>query len=220
MHPIIRLTAALGLLLSLGVRADVNDSSLDQGVQRLQAEWARAKYQTPAGQKDSAFEALTRQAESLSAAHPRRAEPLIWQAIIESTHAGVVGGFGALSKVKHARSLLEHAETLDASALQGSVYTSLGSLYYQVPGWPLGFGDDAKAEAYFKKALALNPEGIDPNYFYGDFLKDQERYPEAVVYLQNALQAPPRPNRPVADEGRRIEARRALSEVRIHLVQE
>jgi tetratricopeptide (TPR) repeat protein len=218
MHPIIRLIASLGLLLSLNVQADGGDAALAQGIQSLQTEWALAKYRTPEAQQDSAFEALTRQAETLRAAYPERAEPLIWQAIIESTHAGVVGGLGALSKVKHARGLLEQAEKLDPGAMQGSVYTSLGSLYYQVPGWPLGFGDDAKAEAYLKKALALNPDGIDPNYFYGDFLRDQDRYPEAALYLQKALEAPRRPNRSVADEGRRDEASRALSEVRTHLV--
>jgi len=219
MHPITRLIATLGLLLSLNVQAEGVGTALAQGIQRLQTEWALTKYRTPEAQQDAAFEALTRQAEALSAAYPQRAEPLIWQAIIESTQAGVVGGLGALLKVKHARSLLEQAEKLDATALEGSVYTSLGSLYYQVPGWPLGFGDDAKAEAYLNKALELNPNGIDPNYFYGDFLRDQDRYEEAVVYLQKALDAPPRPNRAVADEGRREEVRNALSEVRVHLVQ-
>ena len=217
MLPMFRLIIALGLLLSLDVQAEGDNAALDRGIETLQTEWALAKYRTPEGQQDAAFEALTREAENLTAAHPQRAEPLIWQAIIESTHAGVVGGLGALSKVKHARGLLEQAEKLDPTALQGSIFTSLGSLYYQVPGWPLGFGDDAKAEAYLKKALALNPDGIDPNYFYGDFLRDQDRFQEAVGYLQKALDAPPRPNRGVADEGRREEARRALSEVRTHL---
>jgi hypothetical protein len=56
---------------------------------------------------------------------------------------------------------------IDPRALQGSAYTSLGSLYYQVPGWPIGFGDDKRAEAMLLKALEINPDGIDPNYFYG-----------------------------------------------------
>ena len=48
-----------------------------------------------------------------------------------------------------------------------------GFPYYQVPGWPVGFGDDEKAEQLLKQALAINPTGIDPNFFYGDFLLDQ-----------------------------------------------
>ena len=217
MHPIIRVIGSLGLLLGFAVQASADDSALEQGIQGLQSDWALAKYRTPESEQDAAFAALNRRAEAFSAAHPQRAEPLIWEAIIESTHAGAVGGFGALSMVKHARDLLEQAERLDASALQGSIYTSLGSLYYQVPGWPLGFGDDERAEALLQKALALNPEGMDPNYFYGDFLRDQGRYQEAARYLQKALEAPARPNRPVADAGRRDEASRALAEVRTHL---
>lgn len=217
MHPIIRVIGTLGLLLGLAVQASADDDALEQGIQALQSDWAVAKYRTPEAEQDAAFTALTGRAEALSAAYPKRAEPLIWQAIIESTHAGAVGGFGALSMVKHARDLLEQAEGLDANALQGSIYTSLGSLYYQVPGWPLGFGDDERAEALLQKALELNPEGIDPNYFYGDFLRDQGRYQEAAGYLRKALEAPARPNRPVADAGRRDEASRALAEVRIHL---
>ena len=34
---------------------------------------------------------------------------------------------------------------IDPKALDGSAYASLGSLFYQVPGWPIGFGDDKKA---------------------------------------------------------------------------
>ena len=217
MHPFIRIIGSLGLMLGFCTQAIAADSTLEQGIQALQSDWAVAKYRAPEAEQDAAFTALTSRAEALTAAYPQRAEPLISQAIVESTHAGAVGGFGALSMVKHARELLERAEGLDASALQGSVYTSLGSLYYQVPGWPLGFGDDERAEALLQKALQLNPEGIDPNYFYGDFLRDQGRYQEAARYLQKALEAPPRPNRPVADAGRRDEASRALAEVRTHL---
>jgi len=46
--------------------------------------------------------------------------------------------------------------------LNGSVYNSLGSLYAKVPGWPLGFGDKKKAQAYFEKALAINRTGSTP----------------------------------------------------------
>ena len=41
------------------------------------------------------------------------------------------------------RRALEQALAIDATALEGSAFTTLGSLYYQVPGWPIGFGDVA-----------------------------------------------------------------------------
>jgi len=109
--------------------------------------------------------------------------------------------------------LFEKSITLDPTALDGSAYTSLGSLYYQVPPWPLAFGSDSKAEEFLKKALELNPDGIDPNYFYGDFLLQNNHYTEAKVYLEKALNAPERPGRASADAGRRAEIAKALNEI-------
>lgn len=193
------------------------EDALMQDIRHLQDGWAVANYQTPEKQQDEAFKSLDAQADQVAARHAGRAEPLVWKAIILSSHAGAVGGLGALGKVKEARRLLEQAEAIDPGALDGSVYTSLGSLYYQVPGWPVGFGDDKQAEKYLKKALSVNPDGIDPNYFFGDYLLEQKRYQEAVEYLEKALQAPDRPQRAVADEGRRNEVRNKLAQARKHL---
>ncbi|MCP4063088.1 MAG: tetratricopeptide repeat protein, partial [Gammaproteobacteria bacterium] len=81
---------------------------------------------------------------------------------------------------------------------------------YQVPGWPLGFGDDDKARQYLQKALAINPDGMDANFFFGDFLLDQGEPERARSYLQKVLEAPDRAGRDVADAGRREEARNRL----------
>jgi tetratricopeptide (TPR) repeat protein len=142
---------------------------------------------------------------------------MVWQAIILSTLAGEKGGLGALSLVKQAKKLLEQAESMDADTLNGSVYTSLGSLYYQVPGWPLGFGNDKKAMSYLQKALEVNPEGIDSNYFYGDFMLQEKKYDQAVAAFEKAMAAAPRANRPIADAGRRTEVEQALAEAKQHL---
>jgi len=200
-------------LLSLSATAD----SLNDDIMLLQHEWAKTNYKTAEDDQEAAFEKLTKQAAELVKKYPNKAEPLIWQAIITSSDAGATGGLSALGKVKDARKLLEAAEQIDPNALNGSIYTSLGSLYYQVPGWPLGFGDDDKAEAYLKKALSANPDGIDPNYFYGDYLRDQGRYGEALNYLNKALNAPDRADRPIADEGRRAEIQKALKETKGNL---
>ena len=82
-----------------------------------------------------------------------------------------------------------------------------------MPGWPLGFGDKAQAETYLKKALAINPNGMDPNYLYGDFLFGQGRYRESAQALERALHATPRPNRPLADKGRTREIQALLAQV-------
>jgi tetratricopeptide (TPR) repeat protein len=181
----------------------------------LSESWAKIKYQMPESQRVEALETLSEETKALVEAHPGEAEPLVWQAIILSSTAGEKGGLGALSLVKQAKKLLEQAEAIDPEVLGGSVYTSLGSLYYQVPGWPIGFGDDDKAERYLKKALAVNPDGIDPNYFYGDFLLQEKAYTEAAAAFERALAAPPREDRPVADAGRRAEIEAALAKLKL-----
>jgi len=180
----------------------------------LSENWAKIKYQTPKDERVAALEKLETKAESLVKACPGEAAPLVWQAIILSTTAGEKGGLGALSLVKQAKKLLEQAESIDPDVLDGSVYTSLGSLYYQVPGWPIGFGSDKKALEYLKKALAVNPDGMDPNYFYGDFLLQESDYAAAAAAFEHALAAPSREQRPIADAGRRSEIEAALAKAR------
>lgn len=96
----------------------------------------------------------------------------------------------------------------DPSVLHGSALTSLGVLYYKVPGWPLGFGDEERAEFMLKRGLALNPDGIDSNYFYADFLLSQGKPEQAKSYLEKAKAAQPRPGREIADAGRQGEIAR------------
>ena len=133
-----------------------------------------------------------------------------------STRAGVHGGLGALSMVKHARKLLLAAEKIDPAALHGSIYTTLGSLYDQVPGWPLGFGDKDKARACLQKALQINPNGIDANYFWADFLYRHDHPKQALAALQKALKAAPRPDRPLADQGRREDIHALIAKIDAH----
>ena len=200
------------LLISSIAHADLN-----QEVMSVRDDWAKIKYQMPENKRVEALKNLADRAHLISQAEPEAAEPLIWEAIVLATLAGEDGGLGALSKVKQARTLLEKAEKIDPNSLQGSVYTSLGSLYYQVPGWPIGFGDNDKANEYLQKALAINPEGIDSNYFYGDYLMDQGKYHEAITAFEKALKAPDRPDRPVADAGRRKEVSDAIARAKQNL---
>ncbi len=212
--------AGLGLLLllapGLATAQLANDPTAD--ITALQTEWAHINYEVrdQSAQEDQ-MKALADRAATVTARYPDQAPPKIWEAIILSSYAGMKGGIGALGLVKHARQLLLEAEKIDATAMDGSIYTTLGSLYYQVPGWPLGFGNHRKARAYLEQARALNPDGIDPNYFYGDLLIEDGEYAAAIPVLEHALQAPPRANREVADAGRRAEIKAAIAKARAKL---
>jgi tetratricopeptide (TPR) repeat protein len=197
------------LIAASGALAGVGDD-----VAEVQRAWERIKYELPASEQEPALERLARRAEKVMTDYPASAEAAIWHGIVEASYAGAKGGLGALSAAKSARKSFEQALALDPNALQGSAYTSLGSLYYQVPGWPIGFGNDKKALELLRKGLALNPDGIDPNYFYGDYLFRTGDYEGAEAALAKALQAPPRAGRQLADEGRRKEAQELLTKVR------
>jgi len=181
----------------------------------IQQDWAKVNYEV-AGEdrKGAGFEALAQRAQSLVAANPGRAEPLIWQGIVLSTWAGVKGGLGALSLAKQARDALESALKIDPSALEGSAYTSLGTLYHKVPGWPIGFGDHKKARQLLEAALKVNPAYSEAALNLSVLYNDLGKYEEARQIYNHALAAAPRPNREIADRGRRVEIESLLGKAR------
>ena len=203
MRSIIKTTASvlLGVLLSAAVHA----ATPEEVIRPVQDQWAEIKYRTPEKQQAEQYEALVQKSRQVVESHPGLAEALIWEGIVISSEAGARGGLGALSLAKEAKLRFEEALKINDKALGGSAYTSLATLLAKVPGWPIGFGDKARAEDYFKKSLAINPDGIDPNFFYGEYLRDRDRLQEARQYLEKALKAPPRPGRELADSGRRQE---------------
>ncbi|MDS9992213.1 hypothetical protein PNQ69_05490 [Xanthomonas sp. A2111] len=186
-------------------------------VAAVRDQWAQIAYQTPKPQRLQAYARLATQAGVARQAAPRDPAALIWEGIVLSSEANERGGLGALALVKRARGDFEQALALDPAALNGAACTSLGALYYQVPGWPVGFGDDAKARTLLQQGLQYDPDGIDANYFYGDFLRAQKDWSGAAAALRKALAAPPRPGREVADHGRRQQIQAALREVEPHL---
>ncbi len=210
--------AAFGALLFTLPAVAAQD--LDAGIHHLQSQWAVIKYkETDHDQQLAKMAALAGEADQLTAQFPGRAEPLIWSAIIKSTEAGMKGGMGALGLAKQAKRELEQAIAIDGTVLGGAAYTTLGSLYYQVPGGVIGFGSKKKARANLLKGLSINPDGIDANYFYGDFLLRRKQYAQAIKAFEHAMAAPPRPSRPLADQGRRAEIAAGLAQARKKLAE-
>ena len=216
----IQLMSALVLVVGgLATQALASDNpAMDVAVARVEHEWERIKYQTPDPRAQHAqIEILARDAAAVTARYPGRAEPLIWQGIAESEHAAMSSGLSALSDAKASRRTFEQAYQIDKAALEGGAATSLGTLYYRVPGFPIGFGDKSKARQYLVEGVTLAPDGLDANYFYGDFLITQGEYAAATKVLQHALAAPSHPDRPIWDAGRRAEIRALLAKANAKL---
>lgn len=205
-----------GLIFSINV-AFAEPNAVDTAVEKLQHEWAIANYQTAEDKQEASFKALSELAHQMSANNPGHAELMVWEAIIVSGYAKAKGGIGALGLAKTSRDLLLAAEAINPQALHGSIYTTLGSLHYKVPGWPIGFGDQKKARGYLEKALQMNPTGIDPNYFYADFLLNRGEYKKALEYFQKALASPARPGREDADVGRKKDIQEGIEKAKQHL---
>lgn len=205
--------SALSLGLGLSLPMFANAESIDDEIIQLQQAWAHINYQLKDEAQEQGFEKLVLKAQEMTDKYTDNAKSWIWSGIIKSSFAGQKGGLGALSLAKKSKKDFEKAIDLDENSLNGSALMSLGVLFHKVPGWPIAFGDDDKAEELMKKALKINPKGIDTNYFYGEYLYDEGKYSQAKDYLTLALQATPRAKRPLADKFRQEEIKQVLTKV-------
>ena len=186
-------------------------SDLSIAVQAIESEWASIYYTQPKNEQEAAYSTLLSKTEQLAAQNPRSSELIFWQAVVIATNAELQDGFSALRSIHKARKLLEQVINLAPDTANGSAYVTLGTLYYMSPKWPVAFGDDEKAEQMFKAALKINPNGIDANYFYGDFLLANNHPKEALKYFEIALSSPSRKAQIFADERLKEEAKLALA---------
>jgi tetratricopeptide (TPR) repeat protein len=202
-------------LLTLGLGGlHAAESDVEATVRDLQAEWAEIFYTLPKDQHAARFKDLLAQVHAVSERYPKRAEPLILEAIILCGYARAEIGLGSLGKLEEARRLLEKSITLDPRAMGASAYITLGNLYHRLPGWPLSYGDDDSARQYFEAALKLFPEAIDANYFYGDFLLSQGEYERALGFLEKAARAPIGPDASLSERKLKEEIGKALADAR------
>ncbi|OGT72396.1 MAG: hypothetical protein A3H44_05530 [Gammaproteobacteria bacterium RIFCSPLOWO2_02_FULL_57_10] len=212
-NTIIRIVTLLVAIGSATTLTTPLHAQMTPAVAALQQRWAEVNYMLEGKSQVEAFSTLIEEARQVTSAQKDSAEAWVWSGIIKSSYAGAKGGLGALSSAKAAKADLEAAMSLNDTVLEGSAYTSLGVLYLNVPGWPVGFGDEEKGEQLLQKGLELSPAGIDSNYFYAEYLFKKEDLEGASRYLLRALNAPARPGRELADEGRRGEIERMLQAI-------
>jgi hypothetical protein len=201
--------ATIVVFLSL-IAAPLFASELSTAIADLENEWSVVYYQGSVRLQQQSYPLLEEKAAQLVKRYPSAAEPKIWLATIMAAHAAHLSAFTALATLDSAKRLLEAAIQQNPTALEGAAYVTLGTLYYMTPGWPVSFGDDQLAEKLLQTSLKINPNGIDANYFYADYLLRQHRAAEAEQYLRKAAQAPVRKQQPFADSQLQNEAKLAL----------
>ena len=159
---------------------------------------------------------LAQRAGKIAEQYENVPDPIVWVGIITSEQASLANDNGspikALGLAKRARDILTKVEKSDPATMDAGASTALGLLYDGVPGFPLGFGDKAQARHYLQEAMRNAPNGLDANYFYGDFLYRQGEQAEAIKILERALTLPELSNRPIWDRSLRAKIRQILSE--------
>ena len=191
---------------------------MDDAVTELQRDWEVIRYQTPAAEREKRFEALVAKAHKVSEQlrRPHRA------AGVGRHHRQLAGPARRAAWARSAwpsrpRRCTSRPCRSTPRALDGSAYNSLGVLYYKVPGWPLGFGDKAKAASCCRRRWRSTRRASTPTSSTPSTWSRPTTQTEAVTYLERALQAPPRPGRQIADTGRREEVRALLAKVKAAL---
>lgn len=193
-------------------------AAVSDAVGRIENRWVDIRYvMTDTKERLAAARALRDESEDLRAAHPGDPEIKFWHAMVLLLEAEYKRDLGSLKVVREAKGLFEELEAENPRLLEGRVHTGLGMLYSGVPGWPIAFGNDGKAEDYFRNALAIDPAGQEANYLYADFLRSKKKYAEAIPYFETALRAPIRPEHARAEEFRRKEVEEDLAATRAAL---
>jgi tetratricopeptide (TPR) repeat protein len=204
------IAAAVGTALAL---SPLTATAFEGELFSLKNRWEHTVTDMPANERESTLKALAGEVAQLAEQHEDEADVLVWQGIILASYARERGGLGALGTAGDARDALEKAIEIDPQGLNGSAYVTLGALYDRAPGRPLGFGNSETAERMFQRALEIRPDGIDVNYYYAAFLKEEGNAQAAREHAQRAVNGNARENRQVSDEALRRDAETLLNQL-------
>ena len=196
----------LPLFLACALSADGHASDpLPVEVSELRAAWDDANFVLQGDDQKRALLELVELCPAILKKLDGNQSALTWCGIVNSSYAGRASALSAMKYAKAARAGLEAALELPQSEMTGIASTSLGALYFKVPGWPIGFGDEDKARELLEAGLQANPEDLDANFFMADFLIEEDELEAAQTFLEKAAQAPIQSGREKAYEGRQKE---------------
>ena len=207
------------LLVALSVYAQASEiPSLKSELLRLAHDWEHVKLQvSDRDDQERQMASLAQRAGQIAKQYENVPDPIVWIGIITSEQASIANDNGspikALELAKRARDILEEVEKTNPETMDAGAPTTLGVLYDRVPGFPIGFGDKARARYYLQEAIRSAPNGLDANFFYGDFLYKHGEQSEAVRILERALTLPELSNRPIWDKSLRAAIQHILSEI-------
>ena len=204
------IAAAVGTAVAL---SPLTATAFEGELFSLKNRWEHTVTDMPANERESTLKALAGEVEQLVEEQQDEADVLVWQGIILASYARERGGLGALGTAGDARDALEKAIEIDPQGLNGSAYVTLGALYDRAPGRPLGFGNSETAERMFQRALEIRPDGIDVNYYYAAFLKEEGNEQAAREHAQRAMNGNARASRQVSDEALRRDAETLLNQL-------
>ena len=208
------------LLVALSVGAQASETpSLKSELLRLAHDWEHVKLQvSDRDDQERQMGSLAQRVAQIAKQYENIPDPIVWVGIITSEQASMANDNGspmkALELAKRARDILERVEKTNPETMDAGAPTTLGVLYDRVPGFPIGFGDKARARHFLEEAVTSAPNGLDANFFYGAFLYKHGEQSEAARILERALTLPELSNRPIWDELLRAAIRQTLSEIR------
>ena len=176
MRFVVLAAASIAMLVSATPATRASDNrAMDADILVVAEEWAKIKYLSKDdSERKEKMEVLGAKADALVTRYPGRPETLIWDGIVTSERASLTWGLSALSHANRARDLLLEAYKMDPKALDAGAPTSLGVLYYRVPGFPLGWGDTDKARQLLEEAVEMPPTAATRTTFTPTFSSSRE----------------------------------------------
>lgn len=211
--PIVARIAVILLILFSYSSFSHATTDTEKAAKKMRTEWATIKYKTTHKKQLRKLEKLIDKAEQYNEHYPDDPNILLWYGVILDTY-GTLKAPKGLASLKQSRDLLTQAIEFDPAVGEGLAESVLGSLYSRSPSWPIGFGNKQKAKQHLERAIHISPEGMDTNYYLGDFLIDTGNYAKAKEHLDIALEAPIRPGYETQDAGRQKEIKASLAKLK------